>query len=102
MKRSDNPEKGAAMLTLHVDPECDKCGRMVERARQNHLAVRVDRRCDHAPPHSMTEGEEHVAGHEEVARRIEERADWRDKSHRISGDYCYDFGDGIEGTGGCG
>jgi hypothetical protein len=90
------------MLTLHIDPDCSDCETLVALAKRRRLAVTIDTDCDHAGPHCVTEGDQTRTGHEQAREVIEDRAAERQKAHRLAGDYCYDFGEGVEGTGGCG
>lgn len=84
------------MATLHADPDCPDCNSLIELIHDKHLSVRVDRRCELADCHTLTDGDDTAEGHQAAREHILHLAEMRDHTHRRTGDYCTDFGEGID------
>ncbi len=77
------------MLTLYVDPNCDRCRQLDSRMQDYHLAHRVEQASagDPAPPHALRDDEELIQGHDAIAQRIEMRYDLMERTNRYQSGY---------------
>ena len=83
------------MLTLHADPDCRACRRLVEKLGGLPLAHRIDEsdsgRAEAA--HTLDDGDQRVCGHEQIERRIDETWEQLQRSQRYQSDLCLHYPD---------
>lgn len=81
------------MLTLHIDPDCDRCRELKDKLEGRRLACEVTAESDGNGSYMVDSDGERIEGHNAIETRIDELAEQLDLSRRYQSDACHDYGD---------